>query len=94
VFVNARAPRAVRFTLEGNDATFHLKPYLGPHNRYPYHELAGDLEMALSLGHTVSLLSVPGFLMLSGFPGGKKPWGVTIGFKFKRFATASEALRA
>jgi hypothetical protein len=58
--------------------TFHLRDYLSPGGRYPYDKLAPDMERALAAGNEVSLLSVPGFLMVRGDPSladeGLKPW--------------------
>lgn len=59
---------------------FKLADYLSPRGKYPYSQLATDLETALASGNTVYLWSVPGFFMLSGHPDpnnyGKKwrPW--------------------
>ncbi len=85
-----------RCELEGNVATFRLTWYLSPGGRYPYEDLPGDLEMALSYDHEVVLLSVPGFVMLHGvaMPECKRPWGKTVGFKFKTFDSAAKGLRA
>lgn len=47
---------------------FRLADYLQPRGRYPYAQLAPDLEAALAAGETVYLWSVPGFFMLSGHP--------------------------
>lgn len=46
---------------------FHLKDYLGPNEKYPYKQLFGDLESARACGNNVSLISVPGFVILNGF---------------------------
>ena len=96
VFENPQAPR---YTLEGNDATFRLRDYLVPGGRYPYEQLAGDMEMAFLKGFNVSLLSVPEFLMVLGLQhANKKPWDVkkpwcTEGMRRKRYARAADAIR-
>lgn len=48
--------------------TFHLRDYLVPRGKYPYKDLAPEMERALATGKEVSLISVPGFLMASGHP--------------------------
>ncbi len=83
-----------RYEVSGKTATFRFKSYLGPYNLFPYNDLSKDLEAAHKEGFEVVLLSVPGFVMLSSFQGSKKPWGKTVGFKFKTFKTAREALTA
>jgi len=81
----------------GNEADFRLRDYLSPGGRYPYADLAGDLEAALADGFTVYLFSVPGFMMLAGHPSEPgcedlEPWHVTdAGDEYHK--TAAEALR-
>jgi len=48
--------------------TFYLRDYLKPNGIYPYEYLFNDMEHWLAAGHTVCLISVPGFLMVSGYP--------------------------
>ena len=90
----------IRYTLdEQGGAVFRLKDYLSPGNRYPYNDLPNDLEAARRQGLAVSLLSVPGFLMVGAFPDApgkrpsKKPWWTSSMGKFREFATAREALK-
>ena len=95
VFENPQAPR---YTLEGDTATFRLRDYLVPGGRYPYEQLAGDMEMVFLKGFNVSLLSVPGFLMVLGLQqGGKEPWDVKKPWSRadgrKRYARAADAIR-
>jgi hypothetical protein len=67
-----------RCELKDGEAVFRLRDYLVPGGRYPYSELAADLEEALAAGNTVYLYSVPGFMMLAGHPDGEgEPWHVT-----------------
>lgn len=76
------------------EKTFYLRDYLVPGGRYPYERLPGDMEVALAQGYTVSLISVPGFLMVLGWPGKKKPWcRELMGGREKCFKTAREAIR-
>jgi hypothetical protein len=75
------------------EVVFHLGDYLSPRGFYPYANLAPDMERALAQGKRVFLLSVPGFMMVSGWPGIKKPWSACGGMRRKSFKTAAEALR-
>ena len=90
----------IRYTLdEQGGAVFRLQDYLSPGNKYPYDDLPNDLETARGSGLAVSLLSVPGFLMVGAFPDtpgkrfSKKPWWAPSMGKFREFATAREALK-
>lgn len=76
-------------------ATFHLRDYLTPGGVYPYNELAPDLEAALAQGRKVYLISVPGFMMVSGYPGHAKPWHKFGGGSASSYRkTPAQALRA
>lgn len=80
--------------LKNTAAEFELKDYLSPRGKYPYEDLAKDMESALQDGHFVYLWSVPGFLIVSGFPGaGEKCWSSLNGFHDKYFETAAEAIK-
>lgn len=72
-----------------------LRDYLSPGGSYPYEMLFVHANKALAEGKKVYLWSVPGFLMVSGWPGEKKPWmtGADIGgHRVKTFRDLREAL--
>jgi hypothetical protein len=66
--VQRRALQRCSVNHEKKQADFRLRDYLSPGGRYPYDDLASDLEAALAQGYTVYLFSVPGFMMLAGHP--------------------------
>lgn len=74
------------------EATLYLRDYLMPGGLYPYDCLPQHCEHWLAQGYEVCVISVPGFLMFSGHPGYKKPWGSLSMGKFKQYKTAYEAL--
>jgi hypothetical protein len=72
---------------------FSLRDYLKPGGRYPYEELAEDLEASVAAGYKTYLRSVPGFMMLAGYPepdGDGNRWHKTDTDEFHK--TAKEAL--
>lgn len=73
-------------------ADFWLREYLVPGGKYPYSELAEDMEQALQIVDKVYLWSVPGFLMVSGYQGGEFPWHSINADTWHK--SAKEALRA
>lgn len=99
VFISNPTQRFLaRARLEGSDATFKLRDYLSPGGRFPYEELASDMETAWLKGYSVYLYSVPDFLMVSAGHYGKqnKPWCIDAAYGRKRmkcFRTAAEAIR-
>lgn len=75
-------------------AVFQLRDFLSPGGRYKYDDLPKWMEQARNDGRDVYLMSVPGFLMVSGHPGSsKKPWSDADSFRPRRFRTAREAIR-
>ena len=84
----------MRYEINDGYAYFNLRDYLTPGGLYSYDDIYSDMENALKTVGNVMLWSVPGFLMLSGSTElGKKPWSKEIGFKYKYFKTAREALK-
>ena len=79
------------------EADFRLRDYLGPGGRYPYKDLAADLEAAKAAGYVVYVFNVAGFMMLAGHPPDPTyilpdltPWHTIDTDEY--FATAREAL--
>ncbi len=88
-----------RAKIKSDEAEFSLREYLGPNGKYPYDDLAQDLEDALADGKKVYLISVPGFMMVAGHPDllsleDPKPWHICDRTKGGYFGTAREALKA
>lgn len=81
-------------------ATFRLRDYLVPGGKYPYSDLAKNLEDARKQGHIVYLYSVPGFMIVSGYPDvegedNSLPWhDCDEPSEHGYYATAKEALQA
>ncbi len=69
------------------ETTIYLRDYLSPGGKYPYERLTIDMENALEAGG-VSVISVPGFLMIWGSKEYAKPWMAD----GKTYKTAYEAL--
>lgn len=75
------------------EATLYLRDYLVPGGIYPYDTLPIHCEEWLKKGYKVAVISVPGWLMFSGWPGRAKPWSTLSMGKFHQYKTAREALR-
>lgn len=76
------------------EITIHLRDYLSPGGLYNYDLLPAHCEKWLSKGYKVSVVSVPGFLMFTGWPNRKgKKWSKLDMGKFREYKTAYEALK-
>lgn len=84
----------IKIDNENKEVTLYLRDYLGPQELYPYDDLSIHCEKYLSQGYDVSVISVPGFLMIHGTRKyGDRPWSKTDNYKFKTYKTARDALR-
>jgi len=87
--------RAESFKQEGDRCirTFWLKDYTGPRSKYPYAELAGDLEACLAAGEDVYCLDVPRLSHIvcatQGLKIYERPWSDS-GLRF--YTSAADAL--
>ncbi len=78
-------------------AVFRLRDYLSPGGKYPYDDLAPDLESAFSAGYVVYLFDVPGNMMVTGYPleeddDDYRPWA-NMDCRDMYYGTAKEALK-